>query len=64
MLKGVPYMYKFLRDVNFADDQNLIFAGFDLVLHALVEEATESCRGHFEKFKIFLLQKLNSYGEP
>ena len=31
MLKGVPYMYKFLRDINFADDQNLIFAVFYLV---------------------------------
>ena len=31
---------------------------------SLAEEVTESWGGHFEKFKIFLLQKLNSYGEP
>ena len=28
------------------------------------EEGTESWGGHSEKLKIFLLQKLNSYGEP
>ena len=30
----------------------------------LAEEVTESLRGHLEKFSIFQLQKLNSYGEP
>ena len=31
---------------------------------APAEEDTESWGGHSEKLKIFLLQKLNSYGEP
>ena len=30
----------------------------------LAEEATEIWGGHLGNFKIFLLQKLNSYGEP
>ena len=34
------------------------------MLSAPAEEGTESWGGHSEKLKIFLLQKLNSYGEP
>ena len=35
-----------------------------LFLKSPAEEGTESWGGHSEKLKIFLLQKLNSYGEP
>ena len=43
---------------------NLPHTGTVHVFQALAEEATEIWGGHLGNFKIFLLQKLNSYGEP
>ena len=41
-----------------------IKAALRMAFKAPAEKGTESWGGHSEKFKIFLLQKLNSYGEP
>ena len=43
---------------------NSLFSDSGVGLVPLAEEAAEIWGGHLGNFKIFLLQKLNSYGEP
>ena len=49
----IPYTYKFLRDVNFADDPNLGFSQFfvDLLLSHLVLQVYYNCFINFRGFK-------------